>query len=728
MPRDVGRNVELLFRHLDIWRYSDGDELRKTLKSMGDLAKKYGEILFPGWWKWLVNWETLEGYVPLREVEDFTDELREWVEGDILHTTLPLKGASPEGQFLDDLRSGIDQFLQQAPSIARANQTAPTIERYVTEIGYSARSGSSQVQESVSYLDRDGIWRKAKKTKWRAALALPPDRIRRVLREKRSHVLVQENKAIQKREAGKVRAVVNADDPSFWAMDYVSWWLETALAGHPWSTLFMSKRQLVTMWDELARGVEFETGVKLPLDQSHFDWQQNKRMLGVLIASIRAFIKLNADIRVRDDLLQAVWVVEQFIVVNTGKLRVGKTTLRITKGVMSGWRWTALMDTLFNWGEFHAAKELSRRWGLPTRVFSAHAQGDDDQLTVGSWGEAASIVLAYQAMNFDINPSKFFVSVRRDEFLRQVCVAGDVSGYPVRTVLGILWRNPVSRDPPSGVLRASEQASQWNLLVGRGASKRAVLHHMRSDIANANNLSRSEVDALLQTPRCFGGLGMFDPRGTNDWLELQPGRIETTAHVRIADVRSLDSELQRWVESGLPATKEWAVGELSGNLELPRARKEVIPGGVVPHTAIRQYTWEPTGGGAVPLRAHMRAELPRTLGDAALRLAIRHRMWDWIETQWMDSSLLAVSERIRSNGGRRIWIDWLEGKLPFAAPLVWGWSQLAVSDTADSINRAAWARIVGKWKFNMANVKRAAYTAEIWIRWHLSHRRVHQGG
>jgi len=724
LPTELKSRVLHVLRSAHVFECKTASSLAAILKSLTGLAKKHGDLLFPGFWKELVNLETLGGYLDAPEVEDFIDELREWASGDVVHETLTDEGVMSEETFLDDLEEGMEQFINSAPNVQRANRKAMTIDEWTRYPGNWARAGSSKHKEAVWYRTDDGREMKAKKTKWRTALALPVAAVRQILKETNPSKLTQKNAAIGKRETGKVRAVVNSDDETYLRMAYISHWLETALAGHPDSTLFMSQQQMADMWQRFAHDTQ-DQSVKIPLDQSHFDWQQNKRMIDRFIRVVGRFISSAADRRVKDDLLFVLAQVKYALVDSVGDLVVKRKNgeavhIPVEKGVMSGWRWTALMDTVFNWGELHAAKKLLRRAGFPEPIIEATAQGDDDRVRARNYGCAAGVAEAYRMMNFDVNPSKFFVDTARDEYLRRVAQPGLVAGYLARGITAILWRNPISMDPPAGILRMREAVKSWNTLLGRGGDREVCTRLMMEDLCGGSGLPKAVVEQVLATPAAMGGIGWYaDAHGA--WVDYSPGMVAQKGRIIEASVRGLDQEFEDWQAVGARFTKSEAIQSLKDNLELSEAKREVTPGSVRDTERLDCFSWKPgLASGGVPLQARMRDDLPPTLGSFALEDAVRRKNWDWIRNVWLDPALRDISNQIEKRGSRRIWIDWLTGKLPWHLPVVEGWSDLKPSLLYDSLARNAWSRVVAMPWFDYLSVKRAALSAEWTLRDHLA--------
>jgi hypothetical protein len=726
LPPLVQREVHSLFDTVSLWRFRSPAALAKALKGLSGVAKKHGKLLFPHW-KYLVNLETLGGYLPQRQVSDFFEELKEWATGDVEHFSIDSGGSWSEDSFLADLEEGMWRFLSDGPSWADANDQAPTIREFADSPGLWASSGSTGVKEPVFYTS-GGKRYKAKKTKWRTALVWDPSHVVDILKGKVHPQSV--NKAIQKRESGKVRAVVNSDDYTYLRMAYVSAWLERALRKHPRSTLFFTKQQTLGMWNRMSEAVGRRRSVFIPLDQSHFDWQQNARMIRRFFVVLRKIIGVYASLRLKADLLDVVGQVERALLDLDPVLIVGdgkdRRTLRVTKGIMSGWRWTALMDTVFNAGELFAATSLIEKLGGKVRLLDWVAQGDDDQIEVADWGSAAALAEAYALMGFEVNPSKYFVANDRDEFLRQVAEDGLVAGYPARGVLSLLWRNPVSRDPPAGIGRMGETVRGWNVVLGRGCNKDAVMAHMVRDLIGGSGRSRNEVLRVLGTPASRGGLGVIE--GPSGGLAFSDGQVVFNARVETSGVRGLRVEKEKLAEAGVDFLtdndyQEW----LSSVLDLSEAKREVIPAELTEVDDVKAWFGGYRGGlSNMPLRAP--SSFRTSLGDVVLDAAIREKKWNWIQNTWVDVNWRVWSKRIMQRGGRRVWIDWLRGKLPFKLPVVLGTSELQVSEVFDRVVKLYWGSLVTLQRFNTSTILRAAVGAESRVRHEVEMLDIRLGG
>jgi hypothetical protein len=716
VPEKWKRQAMNVMQKLKISEFTNAGALYMTLKQLGDTAKKHGPLLFDGYWQYFINLETLGGYRGEVPIEDFAKDIRNWVTGDKPH-----KIQGSELSFLQQLKVGMTDFFAILPSIKRANESAKTIKEWARDIGNYASAGSSSSDERLLYVDSEGQSKKARKSKWATAIMTPPAEIERILsitRTDDSEEVRGHAKAIQKRETAKVRAVVASDDKTYLRMAYISSWLEVALDKLTKSTLYMDSTQLEEFWHARSQATRANTA-KIPLDQAHFDWQQNKRMIRVYFEVVRQTLQRISRHVVRRQMLDVLGTLELSLAKEDKRyetlITVGKEVISVEKGILSGWRWTALMDTAFNWGELWAARRIVERSLERPIIVSANAQGDDDQVEAINVGAAAALVLAYKEMDFEVNPGKFFISEIRDEYLRLVMTERTVRGYLARAINAILWRNPISRDPPRGILRASEQLTSWNTLLGRGAERREVESGLRQDIRNANGLTADEVERILATPVVLGGLGWNSGKlSVDQMLKFSPGTVVKKA--QLGTLVGLEPEVLLWQKKGVFFTHEEVNDEMVQNVELPKAKIEIEPGLVEPVRWRFNMSLGQTEGQArigVPLEAHMNRDLPPTLGALARDKMIRQRSWAWLQKVWVAEDERLISKSIMDRGGRRVWVEWLRGKLPWHAGIIPGLGSLQPANLAKAIQTAQWTNLVRKPKFNMTAVVRIATVSEI---------------
>lgn len=114
-PVRVRRVIINTFKELGLWEIKTAVGLQSTLKALGSAAKRWGDRLFPGSWKWFVNWENLGGYMRADVDVNFEDEIRGWLTGDIIHTFAD----GDESRWLDVFEQGAEDFLADLPNLRR---------------------------------------------------------------------------------------------------------------------------------------------------------------------------------------------------------------------------------------------------------------------------------------------------------------------------------------------------------------------------------------------------------------------------------------------------------------------------------------------------------------------------------------------------------------------------------------------------------------------------------
>ena len=727
LPKKIRVEVVIVLKQLRLIELTSSEDVNSILKDMSILMKKHGTLLSNNW-KYYVAWDTFGGYAPLLDIMEQVDTIKFWVSGNAKHTFL-----GDEKKFLEHINYYSYQFLNLGPNVQRANDEAQTIEEWSREPVNWARSGTSSNASKILYYAKGKTF-KSRKSKWATALNLEAKEVEKLVREKRIHKLVMTNVAIQKREPSKIRAIITSDDQMYLKMSYVSHWLETALQNHPKTTLFYSAKQANQMWKGMSRACLVED-VKVPIDQTRFDHQPNRHMDKEVFAAIRQYITVNATPKIKDELLSVLWSIEysmlktpRFVTVKTSK---GEIKIPSTKGLESGLRWTALWGTILNYAELLTAKDIVEEIGINNPIKDEVVQGDDDKVRAKNIAAAAAIVGAYKSMELELNLKKFFTDFGRDEFLRQVALwkgnRGDVSGYPARGILSLLWRNPVSKDPTAGLLRAREQLKGWNLMIGRGCDKLNVYNQMFKDITQANGISNDELAVLLRTPASLGGLGYWTNH-TRKGLKLEIGIKRTEGKIVLETVKGLDWNISELKRVGMPVTKMEAVSFIIPNLELLHANKEIVRGEISEVDVIKRYYNESNGGKGVPLTPRVNEEIPKTLSGLALSKAKERKDWQWIEHYYIEEADRAISNKILKSGGRSIWLDWIENKLDFSAPVIPGWSETAVSVMFNELVQSYWTKVVSMHRFSRYAVKRAAVTCEHYVREKIRQEVVHIGG
>jgi hypothetical protein len=210
--------------------------------------------------------------------------------------------------------------------------------------------------------------------------------------------------------------------------------------------------------------------VCVPLDQKGFERQTSFAMLKAVLRVIRK--RLSPD---DEESIEVLALIEKkmlnakLLFKHEGKVYINMED--ITNGLSSGWKWTALFNTLINLGEFlTCASGLG--WRVGVDYTNLCALGDDTRVWVRSFQHASKMLDWYEAAKIEINRKVAIVSKTCDEFLRKVTQrhkdgTSSFRGYANRMCAAICYRNPKSTDPAS-LLPALETAAQnWLDLASR---------------------------------------------------------------------------------------------------------------------------------------------------------------------------------------------------------------------------------------------------------------------
>jgi hypothetical protein len=394
---------------------------------------------------------------------------------------------------LSDLTSKTKSFIEDRISEKGWNEDF-TVDEYANDPLLWGTAGSVLYdrKEELKGLTDEARVVKAKNTKWAAAAVIKPERVSRSIRSRTT----QYAKAITKRETKKSRQVIASDLDTYWKQDYLSESaLDNILAGSEKSTLWMGSRKVGKFWEKMRTR---QGKVLLPLDQSQFDRNQNRDMIAAVLRGIYIACEDHASKEWLGVFRLAMLSIKSGYVLAAGK------RIPYKNGVLSGWRWTAMIDTLLNYAVSEVALD---RLGVFFRENTY--QGDDVDGVFSNMRDAYGYWKKINDWHFEVNPFKFFASYSRTEFLRRYKSGEMISGYPARSVNSILWRNPINMPLSPGIDRLTEVNAQWSMYFGRlGYVMDTYPWYVVADMSKANELSYQVVSEWLSSPRSWGGGSM----------------------------------------------------------------------------------------------------------------------------------------------------------------------------------------------------------------------------
>jgi hypothetical protein len=702
MPNDV--KIEFMSRLIEVGLFVN-PTVEKTLYLTGKLSSimfKMGDKLSKNWW-WFVAINTFGGYVPNQPIELQHEKIKDWVSKPREHSYF-----GDKKKYLDLIYTYSTEFLRKSPSVTQANTDMESTADFLGDLAKWARSGSTSTKSTIYSTDGKRI----RKSKWTTAFGLEVEEVRRIVatKEKKDLYGKMDSTAIQKRETKKIRAVIMSGDYPYLKMAVVMRWFERAARNHPNTTLFYSKEQTNEMWRTMVRNHSDKYSVKMPLDQEEFDHQPTFEMQRKVWHAMKDYLRVQCKVEFVEEMEEIMDSLERMMFdlprfVRFHELLAGIPSIH---GIESGIRITAWMDTIINWCELRIAEEMARDQKVPVVSKIEVAQGDDDNLEFLDFSMTLAVYTGYLMQGLKVNPSKFWMAYDRNEYLRRVTFKDRIQGYPARAINSVLWRNPVSRDPPKGKDRSREQVSNWSTLISRGCVEKEVVKHMVRDICRGNGLSKKDVYELLETPMCVGGLGFF-ACGNNFGLAIDTEVEDFSNHVDLNTVVGVDWLLQKWEEFDLGMEKSSLQREIDSVFNMSTGEHHVTVKRVAVPIGYLKYA---VPSKIIPTKCPVNRDLPQTFITSVLDKMIRDRDWDKILNTYVAIEWREIAEKIMKRGGRRVFIDWLKGSLPFAVPIVPLWDKVAVSEEAEKINSTYWSWLVFRHRFNYSSVTRAAVSAE----------------
>jgi hypothetical protein len=256
-----------------------------------------------------------------------------------------------------------------------------------------------------------------------------------------------------------------------------------------WTTMEMGMKEKLAVRQQLLLN---DGLTRVCTDQSGFDYHQKFEWVKLALS---IFFDRAAEIggpevrRIADIELESL---------NRVELQYDKQTLPWRNGVLSGYKWTALVDSLLNYAESHLVAE---RLGLDIRL--GLFQGDDAVMKVCGFVDKQALVNAYADMGLVVHPVKSWVSTSRCEYLHELYLEpGLVQGFPARIAKSILWRKPGPRD-------FGESRVQSTLDMLRKAARRglAVQDLVRSFLSHYHCSHLDRFQEYFFTPGFLGGFG-----------------------------------------------------------------------------------------------------------------------------------------------------------------------------------------------------------------------------
>jgi hypothetical protein len=178
----------------------------------------------------------------------------------------------------------------------------------------------------------------------------------------------------------------------------------------------------------------------------------------------------------------------------------GKQPFKWGSGVLSGFKFTALLDSILNRAE---SRVVLQRLGVNDVLFEAY-QGDDAIMGLRDAPSREGLVREYEKMGLKVHPQKTWISKNATEYLHEIYIDGKVLGFPARAFKAVAWASPnTGLGGTFGSAKVRALLSTLLMAYRRGL----MVLDMTKRFMRSLGLSGPKVDAWLCTPSIYGGFG-----------------------------------------------------------------------------------------------------------------------------------------------------------------------------------------------------------------------------
>lgn len=619
------------------WNLDDAIYDQETCASISDYAFKKG---FKDYY-YLVGIQTFYGWKEFDDIDAIRSKIKDWIQ----NSFEPKVNGSSQ-LFLNRFRAKIRLILRRDKEIQKQEVTA---EEFIANIANTGTSGSAYDPKGPRLeVELDDVKIKVPNNKYAKSGALSE---KEKLRRLKSMETGKASLSTKVEFFPKVRLIISSAYNMTMKMRFIDTWLTKWLHGSEFSTLFQTKQQTFKMWCEFAK----ENGWNLPIDQTKFDHNVSKAMVIIMLEEIKLLIHDNCTNNT--ELLEVMDTIIYGIKTTTVVWKHNNTTETFSylSGILSGWQWTALLDSLANMAEVKMAEDLAKEKKIIPKIILLNVQGDDVALRTKRLIECLAIVVAMRSMGFLIHPSKTFFSKHHNEYLRKYYYKGVINGYPARMINGLLWVYPGEDLNLTLSEKLASTYSKWEKLAERlMIDTKKIMDHMKRDYKGLK-INDQQVKDYLECSRLYGGAGIDHKPGKVSKV-LETYSEDITTGVKIDDVGYKEFAL-RYGKDQSRELKMWFVKSINIIGEL-KSKKGIID----KYSIQEKGDPKPYKFGIIPS-----AELPKTFYDEKFpKNVIFGKSHDLLETAYPYIDTFTEEARAPKK-----WVyDYLSGHLKDITPKI----------------------------------------------------------
>lgn len=287
----------------------------------------------------------------------------------------------------------------------------------------------------------------------------------------------------------KSRFIVTASDGPFMKMAYMMLFSEATFRKFSPYPTFMSNDRWLSMCTQLISTMD-SGFINLDLDQHNFDHFPTDFMV---LEAVRHIIALS----VQCSRMNATQIADIGVLLMRDFEQMFVTTdnfsFKWQNGVASGWRWTALIDTLINHAEAMVVDKIAALLYGSSAPLLRFVQGDDITERHQQLWDAQLRIVIWEFLHFDISKPKTLVGTKTSEFLRYTFGEKAMIGYASRLLHTM-------------VVAYSEENEKKN------AERLTICNYLqfcsRAQVPVNEELIEQRWKGVLHTPTILGGFGL----------------------------------------------------------------------------------------------------------------------------------------------------------------------------------------------------------------------------
>lgn len=594
----------------------------------------------------LVGIEQLYGYNYVVDEKSIYEKVTDWVSNKFR----PNYGGSKQ-KFEQYFRDEVRRILNWKDGSLECPYSS---EEFVTQIGLTGTSGSAYDYEKTNLdIEFGGSKLKYAKNKYAKSMALSVEnKLNRLQTDREGKAKV----SIKVEVYPKVRLIVSSDYNMTLKMRFIDTWLSRWMDGNKESTLWQTSEDKLRMWLSFCQQGDWN----VPIDQSAFDHHVSKNMVSIMLDEIKTLLNTKSHgvnkteyLKVMDTIIygmmnQSIQVDNKYV---PGKNN-GTTNVKYESGVLSGWQWTAFLDTLANIAEKNMAIRLLSERRIDANLLMFNAQGDDQLTKFKTLREGLAYWAALSSMGFSIHITKNFFSNTHNEYLRKYSTREGMNGYPARMVNSIMWQYPGQGFESDKLSRLSGLKDKWLKLAERLLIPFRRIKDMFVHDAVKSKIDIGTINLYLSMKKVNGGAELIQPLN-NMKFKTEGGQYKKGILINAEGFRNFQQkygvdqtrELENWALSTIK------VDEDDANVVEPKS-VEVVEGSLIRDINLQ-------------LNINQKLTKPKIIRGVS-NVTVVGTSDALIQKYYPD--YLALTENTRAP---RSWIkDWIVGKIKIAAPIL----------------------------------------------------------